>query len=325
MKWKVLLALAISLHSFYAKSQMNIENFYNNPTWHESQTQMKNAQVLSFEKETHPVRYISDVCYANENGTALTLQILQPDVVGATKPYPCVVYVQGSAWMKQDVYANLPVLAKFAERGYVVAIVEYRHSGIAAFPAPLQDVKSAIRFMRKNAETYHVDAENLFVWGDSSGGHLSLMTALTGSMPKFDSDLYPEVSTRINACVAYYGISDIKSVHTDPCSASSGLADSPEGMLLGRVDIDTHIAEADEASPITYVDKDKSIPPIMLAVGTHDHIVPFSQSELMANTLEKAGKEYAYYVLEGADHGSWEFWTPEMFDKVESFLKKYMK
>ena len=227
--------------------------------------------------------------------------------------------------MKQDVYANLPALAKFSERGYVVAIVEYTHSGIAPFPAPLQDVKTAIRFMRKNADTYGVDVNNMFVWGDSSGGHLALMTVVTDGIPEFETRQNEEFSTNVNACVSFYGVSDIKSVHTDPCSASSGKEDSPEGMLLGKKDVSTHISEADEASPIHYVSETRQIPPVMLAVGTCDHIVPFSQTELMAKTLKEAGKEYEYYVLKGADHGSWEFWTPQFFDVVDNFLRKHIK
>ncbi len=306
------------------KAQINFNDYFNNPQWHESHSEMEKAQSLTFTQKEHKVQYIHDVDYMTSHGENLTLQILKPENWNGEK-YPCIVYVQGSAWMKQNVYANLPALGEFAKRGYVIAVVEYVHSGIAPFPVQLQNTKTAIRFMRKEAEKYNVDTDNVFIWGDSSGGHLALMTAVTEDISEFDTELYKEYSTNINACVSYYGVTDIKSIHTDPCSASSGKADSPEGMLLGGINVSKHIKEADIASPVNYVNETRDIPPILLAVGTCDHIVPFSQTELMARKLEEAGKEYVYYVLEGADHGTWEFWTGQTFNCVDEFLKKYIK
>ena len=120
-------------------------------------------------------------------------------------------------------------------------------------------------------------------------------------------------------------ITDIKNIHIDPNSTSTGKSDSPEGMLLGKVDIDSHKSEADTASPVTYVSREKPIPPILIATGTCDHVLPFSQSEILVDALEKAEKEHVYYVLKGADHGSWEFWSPEMLDLVEQFIQKYIR
>ncbi len=324
MKHILLFIILIGCNSFNVMAQLNLQDYFNNPEWYESRSEMEDAQILSFAEKKVPVHYFHDVVYSKSHERDLTLQILEPTAKKLEK-YPCIIYIQGSAWMKQDVYANLPALARFSERGYVIAIVEYTHSGIAPFPAPLQDVKTAIRFMRKNADMYGVDVDNMFVWGDSSGGHLALMTTLTDGIPEFETRQYDGFSTKVNACVSFYGISDIKSVHTDPRSASSGKGDSPEGMLLGGKDVSVHSQEADIASPIHYVSDNRQISPIMLAVGTNDHIVPFSQTELMAKTLKETGKEYEYYVLKGADHGSWEFWTPQFFDVVDSFLKKHMR
>ncbi len=79
---------------------------------------------------------------------------------------PCMVRTrQGSAWMKQDRTALVPTLSRIAERGFVVAIVEYRHSGIASFPAHIEDARNAVRFMRANAAQHHADADNLFLSG----------------------------------------------------------------------------------------------------------------------------------------------------------------
>ena len=114
------------------------------------------------------VIYHHNVEYAEIDGEKLHLQILrpltrnQPDMV-----CPCVVFVQGSAWFKQDVYAQLPRLAKLAERGYAVAVVEYRHSGIAPFPAQIMDARNAVRFLRVHAEEYRIAPEKIVIAGDS--------------------------------------------------------------------------------------------------------------------------------------------------------------
>ena len=83
----------------------------------------------------------SNVEYENIDGVTLHLQIITPqtrnmkNMKEETEKYPCIVYVQGSAWMKQNINAKLGLLARLAEKGYVIAVVEYRDSGIASFPA----------------------------------------------------------------------------------------------------------------------------------------------------------------------------------------------
>ena len=119
---------------------------------------------------------ISDVVYDTKDGEELVLQIITPVNAmtafgGAAKEWPLIVYVPGSAWMRQNVYASMAQMIRIAEHGYVVAVVEYRGSDIAKFPAMIEDAKTAIRFMRKNAEEYSIDTDKVAIWGDSSGAH----------------------------------------------------------------------------------------------------------------------------------------------------------
>lgn len=110
-----------------------------------------------------------DIPYAEVDGHTLVLQILEPYTRNEPeKLHPCFVFVQGSAWGVQDVYKSCPHYARLAARGYVVAVVQYRHSGIAHFPAPIQDARNAVRFMRLHAADYHLDGENFFLGGCSS-------------------------------------------------------------------------------------------------------------------------------------------------------------
>lgn len=280
------------------------------------------AQELCFEEPETTVLYIKDLPYATKDGTELHLQMLLPHSAEAT--LPCIVYVQGSAWMKQNVYMNIPQLADFAARGFVVAIVEYRHTGIAPFPAQCQDAKTAIRYLRMNADKYKIDPTNLFIWGDSSGGHTSLLVGLTQDTDDLDDNYYGEVSCKVNAAIAYYPPTDISVMKDFPSTMDHNEAGSPEGLLIGGLRISENVDKALEASPISYISKEKPLIPIMLAAGTMDKIVPFSQTDIFANKMEEMGKEYEYLALREADHGTWQFWTEGMFDRVETFIRKHL-
>lgn len=279
------------------------------------------ADKLVFNNQLTTVMFLSDVVYATKDGVDLHLQMLIPNSSQQGKK-PCVLYVQGSAWMKQNVYFNLPQLAEFAKRGYVVAIVEYRHTGIAPFPAQMQDAKTAIRYIRKNADKYNVDANNLFIWGDSSGGHTALMVGLTQGQNDLDDNMYGDVSADVNAVIAYYPPTEIYVMHNYPSQFPHETPDSPEGLLIGGKTVSENQELAEKASPLHYVKKEQKLVPIFIAAGTLDKTVPFSQSDLMANKLQECNQPYEFHALMGADHGSWEFWTPQMFDLVEGFIKK---
>lgn len=102
--------------------------------------------------------------------------------------WPVIVFVRGSAFHKQNVTDCSNCFVRIAEQGYVVAALKYRHSDIAPFPVQMQDCKTAVRFMRKNAERFHCNKDRIALWGDSSGGHTVLMAGFTGNRaPDTDS------------------------------------------------------------------------------------------------------------------------------------------
>ena len=128
------------------------------------------ARVIETTGNEVGVNYLHDVEYAEIDGHRLHLQILIPACRNSgfipfaeEQPFslPCFVFVQGSAWMPQYVYAKVAQLARLAARGYVCAIVEYRHSGIASFPAQARDARNAVRFLRQNAKKFGIDPEKI--------------------------------------------------------------------------------------------------------------------------------------------------------------------
>ena len=299
--------------------QMNSQNFPAAVSSSKNVIHLNMKDYITAETPTSSeVEIMRNVVYVNRDGVELILHILYPK--GAVSSLPCIVHVPGSAWMEQNMTANIPNLTKVAARGYVVASVQYRHSRIAVFPAQMQDAKTAIRFMRKNATQYHVDTRNIFIWGDSSGGHTAMFAGFTQANQELDTDVYSEYSEKVNAVVNYYGPTELAKMSDYPSLMDHSLATSPEGLLIGGA-IPDHPERARKASPVYYVTS--NVVPIFIAHGNRDTLVPLNQSDLLAEALDKAGTYYEYYCLLDSGHGGPEFWTNEMLDKVMNFIQKY--
>ena len=316
------IASFLSLHIIAQDHQVIAPHSYSPEDFPESKASSKNMKVIHIDKDSSQVSYQPNVKYITRDGMDLTLQIIKPKI--SKGKMPCIVYVQGSAWLKQDVYDNLPQLAEFAKRGYVIAIVEYRPSSVAKFPAQLQDAKTAIRFLRANASTYNVDTANIFIWGDSSGGHTALMVGLTQQNPELDTKDLNQYPINVNAVVDFYGPTDITQMNFEPSTWDHVSAQSPEGQLIGGKNVLQSKAEAELTNPIHYVKDPKTAAPILMMHGSKDRLVPFKQSVLMADALEQNHYRYQFYQIKGADHGSSEFWTKEAFDIVDAFLRQYI-
>lgn len=148
----------------------------------------------------------SNVEYANMDGVPLHLQIITPqtrNTIDSDTLHPCLVYVQGSAWLEQNINAKLGILSRLAEKGYVIAVVESRHSGIAPFPAQALDTRNAIRFMKIHAAEYNVDMDKVFVGGDSSGGHTAMFSQLLHDDDQ-DTNLYPGTNADVKGILSIH-------------------------------------------------------------------------------------------------------------------------
>lgn len=267
-----------------------------------------------------------DVQYAEIDGTPLRLQIIYPFTRNEPeKVYPCLMLVQGSAWKQQKIYRSIGMYARLASKGFVVAVVEYRHSGIAAFPAPLQDSKNAIRFMRIHAAEYHADPDNIFVGGGSSGGHMAVFCGIVQDGDEMDASLFPGVSARVNGIIDHYGA--LNGIMEDgfPSELFHHLANSPEGMEMGHVNLREHPELREKMTAECYITPQLDLPPILIVHGTKDRTINTMQSVSLFRKLKECGKEASLYLLEGADHGGGEFWTDELCELAASFMRSHLK
>lgn len=174
-----------------------------------------------------------NVQYAARSGEVQRLQILTPFKFGEHKDYPLVVFVQGSAFHRQPIFQHLQHMVRVCEKGFVVAIVEYRPSEVAPFPAQMEDAKTAVRFLRLNAEKYHIDAQHIAIWGESSGAHTAVMAGITGDGGP-DTPPYAEQSARVNCIVDWYSPTDIAAMNECPSMQDHTAPESPEGFLIGQ-------------------------------------------------------------------------------------------
>lgn len=235
-----------------------------------------------------------------------------------------MVYVQGSAWGEQDVYFSLPKLVPLAQAGFVVASVKHRASTVAKFPAFLQDVKSAIRFLRAHADTYCIDPNQVGIWGDSSGGHAAQMVGVTGDMGEFKTSDNGEISDAVQAVVDFYGPSDVTHINDAPRDPqfTADKEHIPEDILFGGCVID-HPEIAQPGNPLNYMEKSKPLPPFLIVHGDEDPMVPFHQSVLTARKLQETGHTVEFVKVVGAGHGTF-LWTPEVTDLVIRFFQAWL-
>jgi acetyl esterase/lipase len=201
---------------------------------------------------------------------------------------PLVLYVHGGGWRvsartmaPREVRSwKRSVFERFTDVGFVVAACEYRYSGEATHPAPLDDVKDALRWLHANAAAHKTDPTRLLVWGASAGGHLAANLALATDVPP------------VRAAVCWYPLTDL--TLADPTSS-----DSFEALLMGRP-IGECLADAFAASPVARVRPDA--PPFLLQHGTHDQMAPFEHSVRLNAALRDAGVFVELESVPGADH-----------------------
>jgi acetyl esterase/lipase len=234
----------------------------------------------------------------------------------ATAATPLVIYIHGGAFMGGDKGMVGGKVQPLLDAGFAVASVNYRLSGEALFPAGVQDVKAAVRWLRANAATYNVDPERFAAWGESAGGHLAAIIGTSGDQATLLDDPSlgnADVSSAVQAVVDWFGPTDF--LQMDVQAASGGgctapqvhdPADSPESAWVGGA-LQTVPDVVAQANPITYIVTAEDLPAFSVAHGDADCNVPFQQSQILADALTAAGATIELTILPGAAHADAQF------------------
>lgn len=273
--------------------------------------------------DNYEIYYHEDVVYANRNGRELHLQIIGP--CGVTEPLPCIVFIPGSAFHEQNVKERIPGLSYLAQRGFVIAALEYRGSECAPFPAQTLDAKAGVHFMKTHAPKYSINPENIFLMGDSSGGHTAMMAAFSYGIKELEENGLESETPIVNGVIDLYGPTNFATMNDEPSSQDHRTPDSPEGLEIGGKPVLEHPELVKPATITTYVQKNRVLPPILMFHGSNDELVPFGQGCELFEALKNAGKEATFYQVLGAHHGGREFWTKEVLDIEENFIRALCK
>jgi acetyl esterase/lipase len=260
------------------------------------------------------VKALRDLEYVKNGHERQKLDLYLPEK--ADGPLPVIVWVHGGAWQTGS-KAGGPAIP-FAAKGYAVASVGYRLSQHAAFPAQIEDCKTAIRWLRANAKKYNLDPDHFGAWGASAGGHLVALLGTTGGLKELEGkDGNPDESSKVQCVVDWFGPTDFRNL-----GPRGDAATGPVAQLLGGAP-NTEKEKAALASPLAHVHKGD--PPFLIMHGDKDPLVPLRQSEELADALKKAGVPVTLVKLEGAGHGGKEFQTEESRKQIAEFFDRYLK
>ena len=242
----------------------------------------------------------------------VSIVVYAPDKPGV---YPAILDIHGGGWKDRQVEADRPMMERLATHGFVTAIVSYRLSGEAKYPAALSDGKSAVRFLRANAAKYKIDPARIGVMGGSAGGHLSGLLAMTSGLPAFEGDgPNKDQSSAVQACIVMAATQDLVAANqaktSDGAIAFFGAACAENPELYKQ------------ASPITHVRA--GVPPTIFIEGQKDTL-KIGRAE-MQDKLRALGIETELHTLKDAPHPFWmsQPWLDETVEIAAAFFKKHL-
>ena len=245
-----------------------------------------------------------DVVYRTVDGQPLALDIYYPDSGG---PWKTLVFIHGGAWTEGD-KDPLPVVPTTA--GFLVVSINYRMYPAYRFPAMIEDVKCAIRYLRAHAALFNLDPERIALIGHSAGGHLAALAGLAGEEAGWDRGPFAELSSRVQAVVEMSGPTDLTRPFPDWMMVQKELVFGAEQWV--------------SASPVTHVHA--SAPPFLIVHGDADPAVPVEQANLLYEALIRAGAPAELLTLHNAGHGleplagEMRPSAEEMFGRIIGFL-----
>ena len=252
----------------------------------------------------------TDVVYAEVDGVPLRYDHYRP--LGRTGPVPAVVFVHGGGWMRGDPSQAAGNALHFARRWIATVAISYRLAPGHRFPAPLDDVRRGLRWIRAHADALGIDAGRLALLGVSAGAHLAMLTHLAGTLPELAPDLPAElrdVPETVRAVVAHYG----------PFDLGRRRSEMVDGLLGPRVE---DPAWARLTSPVAHAAR--ATAPVLLIHGTADALVSWRESERMHAALLDAGKESQLLLLEGAPHAFQVNWRGEANQRANAAMDAFL-
>lgn len=219
------------------------------------------------------------------------------------EPRPAIVIIHGGGWLEGDkssfsTVKNRPPgnIIDFAKLGFVAVTINYRLSKEAPFPAGLHDCKCAVRWLRAHAGDYHVDPNRIGAWGNSAGGHLALMLAMTAAQADLEGDgPWREFSSQVQAAASDSGPIDLVGQY------EQGTLRTVVSLFMNGAPEGDRLAAYHRASPTSHIHK--QVPSLLLIYGVDDNQVPVELTDKFVTALDQAGlKDVSYHRLAKVKH-----------------------
>lgn len=295
------LSLAAALNAVHAADQKPVAKpNKNGPLWKALKPQtpagftLKTLEVAKYPEHT------------------VELSVYVPDAEGT---WPCVLDIHGGGWKARQVEVDKPMMERLAQRGFVTALVSYRLSTQAKYPAALDDCKAALRCLRAHAKELKLDPERIGCMGGSAGGHLSGLTAMTTGLKEFEGEgPWKEQSSAVKACIVMAATQDLVAANKEKTSESAVLFFGSTAQEKPEI--------YTAASPIAHVRA--GVPPTIFIEGEKDTL-KVGRAEMMEK-LKALGIETAVYTLKEAPHPFWmsDPWCAETVEIAAAFFKKHL-
>lgn len=299
-----------------------------------AQAPVAQTESMKVEVSEHQIDEIGGVIYSQiqsrRSNRAMRMTLLVPRTA---EKKPAIIYFPGGGFTTTDYEKFIEMRFALAKAGFVVAAAEYRVVP-NKFPAILEDGKSAVRFLKAHADAYGIDASKIGVLGDSAGGYLSQMVAVTGNEKQFDKGDNLHVDSTVQAAATLYGISDLRNIGAGFDEAIQKVHQSPavtEALLVNGVAFNEYpgasiLSDSDKAlaaSSLGHIKK--NLPPFLIMHGTEDKLVSPVQSEQLYEALKQNGNRVTYVKVQGAAHGDTVWFQKPIIDKVVTWFKDNLK
>lgn len=245
-----------------------------------------------------------DVEYSRAGGESLKMDLCLPDGNG---PFPAVILVHGGGWSGGDKTKGVdPLFTPLSKSGVGWISINYRLAPKHHYPAAVQDIEAAVRWVKEHAGELRVDPHRLALLGESAGGHLAAMAVVRA-----------KDDTRVAAAVLFYAPVDLQA----DTERRGGLSFSLRGLFGRSYEVNEEVKVLlRAASPIN--DVHSGVPPFLLIHGTADMSVPYDQSIQLQAKLKAAGVSYDLITIDDGVHGMarWEATDPGYKDRVTRWI-----
>ncbi len=242
---------------------------------------------------------IEDVEYQRQGGRAMLARLYRPDGGG---PFPAAIQIHGGAWTSKDRTDN-DFMARFlAERGILVASLDFRMPPEAAYPASIADINLATRWLKAHAAEHGSRADWVGSFGTSSGGHQALLAAMRPDDSRYRAlplAEAPGVDARLAYVISGWGV-------LDPLLRYSIAREAKNAEMVHNHDVywGSEAAMSDGSPPLILERGEKVyLPPALVFGGDADEWVPVGVMRRFVADWRKAGGEAELELFAGANHG----------------------